>query len=147
MKLTDPSAQLGEFWVAFLVGLCLGLLFDICTVLGRKRGFFRHGFDLLFALGVLLGNVYLFLQCGRGSFELFYLLGMGSGFLLWRKSLGRVFLPVFGKIYAFIGAVIGEILGIPKKIIKKSKFFLKKLFSNRKKSVTIKERRKGKEAT
>lgn len=146
MKLTDPSAQLGEFWVACLVGLILGLLFDVFTVMGRNRSFLRHGFDLLFSLGVLLANVYLFLCCGKGSYELFYILGIGLGFFLWRKCPGRVFLPVFGKIYAFIGAMVGGIMGIPKKIIKKCNIFLKKLFSNGKKSVTIKERRKRKEA-
>ena len=142
----EPLGQLEDFILCLLLGGALSVLFDLFTVMGGRRRFFRHSLDLLFALCVFVANLYLFLCRGRGSFPLYYIFGIASGFFLWRKTLGRIFLPVFGKIYGFIGFLIDRIWGFLKKIIKKCKIFLKKPFSNRKKSVTIKERRNGKEA-
>ena len=98
MKLTDPATQLGEFAASLFVGFLLGGIFDMITVLGRKGKFLRHFWDLLFSLSVLLGNVYLFLVWGKGVYELYYVIGLALGFILWRKLPGKVFLPIFGKI-------------------------------------------------
>ena len=144
MRLSDPLTQGREFLYCLTVGYALGVVYDLLTC--RGRGLFRHCLDLLFCLCVLFGNFCLFLYGGQGSFPVFYAPGLLLGFVLWRKSLHRVFLVITGKIYSLFGAILHVILWLPKKICEKSHFFSKKLFSKREKSVTIKERQKEKEA-
>ena len=139
------SQQGWQFLLSFLLGVGLGCLYDLLRALRRKRRGLTWLLDLLFALFVLIGNFLLMLYGGRGSYRIFFLLSSAGGFCLWMLTLSRSFLHLFGSFWKLIGSIMGILLWIPKKIIEKTKIFLKKLFSNRKKSVTIKERhlRKG----
>lgn len=140
MRLTDLRGQLGEFLYSLLAGGSLGLLYDSFSVLRGKSTVLCHVFDGLFALCVLFGNFLLFLYVGQGTYPIFYLGGLCLGFFLWKKTLGRLYSPVFRLLTLPVRRIFALIFRIPEKIIKKCKIFLKNLFSNRKKSVTIEGR-------
>lgn len=95
--------------------------------------------DLFAGLELLVANWLLFLYVGDGEYRLFFLPGIGAGFFAWKKTLGGIIRKGSGLFWLWCFLPVAGIGRILKKFMEKQKKFLKYLFSNRKKSVKIKE--------
>lgn len=106
MLLTDASQQL-LFCLRFgLLGLALGVCYD---VLRAVRTYFRLGrwstglLDVLFCIIGLLGFLLLMLRGTDGRLRLYLPLGLGAGFLLYRKTVSLCFLRLFLWVLHLLG--------------------------------------------
>lgn len=95
MLLTDVSQQL-LFCLRFgLLGLALGVFYDVLRAVRTHFRLRRWGtglLDVLFCLIGLLGFLLLMLRGTDGRLRLYLLLGLGAGFLLYRKTVSVYFL-------------------------------------------------------
>jgi hypothetical protein len=136
--ITTEILQQGKgFLYALLLGLILGAVYDFLRIPGRRFRLLTPLLDLVFGLLLFLGNFLLFLYVGQGSYRIYFLVASAGGFLLWMRLMRRFSLLIFGYFWKAIAFVLSFPVRILYKIIEKMKIFLKKLFSNRKKSVTI----------
>ena len=89
-------AQQGLFCLRFaLLGLGLGIFYDLLRALRIRFRLKRWGtglLDLLFCMVLLAGFLLLQLRGTDGRLRGYLLLGLGSGFILWRKTLSHPFL-------------------------------------------------------
>ena len=105
----DPRAQLLRLLGALLLGLALGLLYDLLRPPRRRLG--RLGaalFDLLFAL--LAGAAVFLYAMGApaGRLGLWELAAAVSGFLLYQQLLSPLFYPLFSACFGFLCSIIGS---------------------------------------
>ncbi len=131
--------QSWQFLWALLLGIALGWEYDFLWGLRRTVAFVTWLWDLLVGFSLLLGNWLLFLYVGDGEYRLFFLPTTILGFFLWRKTLGKAMRVCSRWFWQTAVLPVTIFWRNFKKIIEKMKFFLKNLFSNRKKSVKIKE--------
>ena len=94
--LSTGLAQQGLFCLRFaLLGLGLGIFYDLLRAIRIRFRLKRRGtglLDLLFCLVLLAGFLLLQLRGTDGRLRGYLLLGLGSGFFLWRKTLSHPFL-------------------------------------------------------
>ena len=100
-------AQQGLFCLRFaLLGLGLGIFYDLLRALRIRFRLKRWGtglLDLLFCLVLLAGFLLLQLRGTDGRLRGYLLLGLGSGFFLWRKTLSHGFLRLMLVLLRWVG--------------------------------------------
>ncbi|MBP3313820.1 MAG: spore cortex biosynthesis protein YabQ [Oscillospiraceae bacterium] len=135
--------QGAQFLSTLVLGMVLGLSYDFF------RGL-RHAFPKCGCLADGLWSIFALLSCnlftlyvGKGAFLLFLFPGAGIGFFLYRKTLGRVLLPlwlgILKKIRA-IGAFFLHFLAKNLKIIKKFSIYIFSFFQKWY-TITVRKRR------
>ncbi len=130
--------QAQQFLWSLILGLSLGICYDVLWGLRRTMPFLTWILDLFMGMILLVGNWLLFLYVGDGEYRIFFLPTTVLGFLLWKKTLSKYFRIVtrfFWRIFLLPLTIFHRIL---KKIIEKMKIFLKNPFSKREKSSKIK---------
>jgi len=109
MLLTDMSQQL-LFCLRFgLLGLALGVFYDVLRAVRTHFRLRRWGtglLDVLFCLAGLLGFLLLMLRGTDGRLRLYLLLGLGAGFLLYRKTVSLYFLRLLLWVLHLLGQAV-----------------------------------------
>ncbi|MBQ7870777.1 MAG: spore cortex biosynthesis protein YabQ [Oscillospiraceae bacterium] len=133
------GTQALQFLLSLGLGLGFGLLYDLFRGLRRNCRWLTHLLDLCFALLWLCGSLLLALYAGGGAYRIFMLLGTVLGFALWLRLCSPFVAPAMGWFWRVLTTplrLLGRLFG---KILKKTRKFLKNIFSTGKKSVTIKK--------
>jgi spore cortex biosynthesis protein YabQ len=152
MQLPVPLQTL-QFLLSAVMGIALGVHYDILRVLRGSRKWLTQLLDLWFCLTTLLLLLLFALYAGQGQFRLFFFLGTGIGAMLWFLTLSRPFRFVLGKFFHFLLLPARLLWQGTKKILKKITKMLKNLFSyaekwsmirkDKKQSVQNKQKQKG----
>ena len=100
--MTPPSVALERLGMGCLLGLVLGLWYD---VLRPPRRRFVHLCDGLFLLGFGWAFLIQGFEVCRGDLRLGYLAGLPAGIFLWEGTLGRVTRPVFFRIWQIVAGI------------------------------------------
>ena len=112
MLLTDVSQQL-LFCLRFgLLGLALGVFYDVLRAVRTHFRLRRWGtglLDVLFCLIGLLGFLLLMLRGTDGRLRLYLPLGMAAGFGLYRKTLSVWVLRLFLQVLRLVGQAVAVI--------------------------------------
>lgn len=115
-------AQQGAcFFAAFLLGLCLGLLYEAFRFL-RMIFSSRHGvffLDFLYVLIFGLSTIFLSMAYSDGSVRYFTLIGEICGVFVIRYTLGRFTSRIFPKVLKLSGKIIKIVTEFAAKIAKK----------------------------
>ncbi len=132
--MTTPALLFSRFLTACLLGVGLGVLYDLLSCLPRAL---RHLWDGLFIIGLFAFGIYLgFGVCG-GDLRPVYSAGLFIGAAAWHYSLGRWFRQLILGIFRVIARLISIIFKPFEKIYAIISLFFKKTFALRKKSSTI----------
>jgi len=127
------TEQLARFLQSIVLGLSLGLVYDLLRTLRRLGGAWWGGvLDGLYAL-LAVGSVFFFVMGGDGELRLFILLGALGGMVLFFCLLSRPLRPV----WAFWLEAALVPVALVKKILEKVRKISQKLFSFPKKWGTI----------
>ena len=109
MLLTDMSQQL-LFCLRFgLLGLALGVFYDVLRAVRTHFRLRRWGtglLDMLFCLIGLLGFLLLMLRGTDGRLRLYLLLGLGGGFLLYRETVSVYLLRLLLWVLHLLGQAV-----------------------------------------
>ena len=132
--MTPPALLFSRFLTACLLGVGLGILYDLLLCLPRAL---RHLADALFITGLFAFGIYLgFGVCG-GDLRPVYSVGLFIGAMGWHYSLGkflrRLVLAVFRVLAHFFSIIFKPF----EKMFSIISLFSKKTFALRKKSSTI----------
>ncbi len=92
------QAQTLEFLRAGLLGLLLGLHYDLLRLPRKIVPKLTWLLDLWFCISVLLSLLALALYGGTGQLQLFMLLGTGLGIAAYFLGPGRLFGPIFTRL-------------------------------------------------
>lgn len=139
--MNTPGQEFHRLWISCLLGLLLGVVYGFLRPLRPKHTVIADGLFLLFLIWAWLYHG--FAVC-RGDLRLGYYAGFPIGAVLWCKTLGRLFSPVFILFWKGIGGIFHG-LTFPFKIIyKKIKNFFIFLLASAKKTGTIKLKSNGK---
>ena len=103
------STQAGELLAAWILGLLLGVSYDLLRPLRRGR-ITTALTDLLFCLLTTLSLLAFLLYAGRGRLRIFALFGMLAGASIWFLTGSR---PL-----RRLGAVLGRLLGLPLRLLR-----------------------------
>lgn len=136
--------QSSQFLLSAVLGLAYGIHFDFLRGLGRNLRWLRHLLDFWFALTFLLGNLLFALYVGNGEYRIFMLAGTGLGILAYFFTLSRPFSRFFDLFWRILTLPLRFLGKIFRRFLKKLQKFAKNIFSNGKKSGTMKEQRKRK---
>lgn len=128
--MTPPQIAGWRFLCGIGVGLVLGAWYGFLRPLGRHH---RHAADLLFVAFLLPAWVYFSFGICKGDLRPGYLPSLLLGGWLFDRTVGRLFSPVWAGFWNLIGWFYGKI----KKIFRKIKFFVKKIFTYPRKFVTM----------
>lgn len=121
LSLNGQAAGLG---LGFLLGLALGLSYDLLRPLRRRFG--GPGWDLLFA-GLCFAAAFLYGLWGReGRLELWELAALGLGFRLYLGPFSRCFLPLYQRLLRFLAGIFRRGKAFVKKCCDLLKFFFQK---------------------
>ena len=90
--MTAPILAAGRFCAACLIGMLLGAWYDFLRPIRQRLTALA---DAIFLLGLWAGWLYLGFAICHGDLRFGYTAGLGLGFLLFKKCLSRLFLPIF----------------------------------------------------
>ena len=128
--MTPPALLFSRFLTACLLGVGLGLFYDLLSCLPRAL---RHLGDALFVIGLFAFGIYLgFGVCG-GDLRPVYSMGLFIGAIAWHYTLGGLFRRLvlgFSRVLARFFSILFKPL---KKIIAFISLFSKKTFALAKK--------------
>lgn len=99
------STQLETFLISCLVGLVIGLIYDVFRVF---RIVIPHNVTLVFIEDTLLLTSYgIFIMCFafalmRGQIRLFFMIGNAIGFILWFFTVGSVIVGTAKRLKLYI---------------------------------------------
>ena len=115
-------AQQGTCLLAsFLLGLCLGLLYEVFRFL-RMIFSSPHGvffWDFLYVLIFAFSTIFLSMAYSDGSVRYFTLMGEVCGVVVVRFTVGRFTSRVFEKVLKISGKIIKIVTEFASKIVKK----------------------------
>ena len=126
-----PSLAAGRFLRGLILGALLGVWYGFLRPLGRRRRTFA---DLLFFLGVFPVWLYFSFAICQGDLGLGYLASLPIGGILFDRTAGRLFRPLWELFWRPIWAFFRGL----RKIFKKIFGFAKKIFTSGKKASRIK---------
>ena len=96
------SLQGLQFAAACAAGGLLGVLYDILRALRRRAPALTAVTDILFASATACSLLFLILYPCHGAFRVFLLIGIGLGAWAYFLLPGRLLLPFWGLVWAFL---------------------------------------------
>ena len=132
------SLQTVQLVLSIVLGIGLGIYYDLLRAVRERLRFLTHLLDFLFCFGTLIAALLFALYAGFGEFRLFFFVGIGGGLILWFLTLSHPFRWVLRKILRLILTPIRLLWHFLKKICKKIKEIAKNVFSTAQKWFMIK---------
>lgn len=132
--MTPPALLFSRFLTACLLGVGLGIFYDLLSCLPKAL---RHLGDGIFVIGLFAFGIYLgFGVCG-GDLRPIYSAGLFIGAIGWHYSLGRLFRRLILAFFRILAHLFSLIFKPFEKIFSIILLFFKKTFAIIKKSSTI----------
>lgn len=128
--MSSPTIVFSQFLTACLLGVGLGVFYDLTASLPRVL---RHLGDGIFILGLFACGIYLGFGVCDGDLRPIYSFGLLLGVLCWHYTLGRVVRFLFSKLFRSIFSFFSGIFHFLKKIFRFLSLFFKKTFAIREK--------------
>ncbi len=126
----DPRVQLLQLFGALLLGLALGLIYDLLRPPRRRLGRLCAALlDMLFALCAGAAAFLYAMRALSGRLGLWELSASALGFLLYLHMLSPLFYPLFSGCFGFLCRIFGSY----KKLCVKFRISAKKYFQNMRK--------------
>ena len=110
--MTAPALAARRLWLAFVLGLGLGLWYALLRPLRRRRS---APADTLFVVAAFCAWLYHGFGVCRGDLRLGYSAGLLLGAVLLDRTLGVRLEPLFSTFWKFIGKIL-ELLLLPGRI-------------------------------
>ena len=118
-SLTEQSISLVY---AVILGLALGAVYDLLKIIRltlNNKKWLTFTLDIVFMLLFTFATVIFSMGYSRGSARYYILMGEAVGFLLFRFTLGRVILKLWGKFLPIFRKYIKIVTEFMRKTLKK----------------------------